>query len=72
MGGPVATASTMIDEPLLIGVREAARALGLGRDSAYRLVRERRLRSVRVGRRVLIPRSECEAFVRREADRDTS
>jgi excisionase family DNA binding protein len=54
-------------EPLLLSVRDASRALGLGRDATYRLVREGRLRSVRVGRRSLVPRSELESFVEREA-----
>lgn len=57
-------------DPLLLGVREAARRLGLGRDAAYSLVREGRLRSVRVGRRVLIPRVELEAFLAREMARE--
>jgi excisionase family DNA binding protein len=51
---------------LLLGVRDAARELGLGRDMTYQLVREGRLRSVRVGRRVLVPRSELAAFCERE------
>jgi excisionase family DNA binding protein len=56
-----------VTEPLLVSVRDAARHLGIGRDTAYQLVREGRLRSVHVaGRRVLIPRSELEDFVRRE------
>lgn len=55
-------------EPLLVGVRDAARELGIGRDAAYQLVREGRLRVVRVGeRRLLIPRAELAEFVRREA-----
>ena len=54
--------------PLLVGVREAARELGIGRDSAYALVREGRLRHVSLGRRVLIPRTELEAFVQRELE----
>lgn len=53
---------------LLVSVRDAARELGIGRDSAYALVREGRLRSISVGRRILIPRTELEAFVEREAD----
>jgi len=57
----------MTEPPLLVGVREAARVLGLGRDTAYQLVREGRLRAVRVGRRVLVPRAELEAFIAREA-----
>jgi len=54
-------------EPLLVSVREAARVLGLGRDTAYQLVREGRLRAVHVSRRLLIPRVELERFVAREA-----
>lgn len=55
-------------ESLLVGVRDAAHELGVGRDTAYQLVREGRLRAVRVGRRrLLIPRTELAAFVEREA-----
>lgn len=53
-------------DPLLVGVREAAQHLGIGRDTCYALVREGRLRSVSISRRVLIPRSELVAFVARE------
>jgi excisionase family DNA binding protein len=51
---------------LLRSVREAARELGIGRDSAYQLVRTGRLRSITVGRRRLIPSSELQAFIARE------
>jgi excisionase family DNA binding protein len=56
-----------VSEPLVVSVREGARRLGLGRDTAYRLVREGRLRSLSVGRKILIPVRELEAFVEREA-----
>jgi excisionase family DNA binding protein len=56
----------MTGEPLLLGVRAAAGILGTGRDATYQLVHEHRIRSVRVGRRLLIPRAELEAFVERE------
>jgi excisionase family DNA binding protein len=56
-----------VTEPLLLGVRDAARELGIGRDSAYQLIREGRLRAVHISRRVLIPRSELAAFVERES-----
>jgi excisionase family DNA binding protein len=59
-------------EPLLLPVRDAARELGIGRDSAYALVREGRLRHVSIGRRILIPKSELGAFVARETDREAS
>ncbi len=38
----------------------------IGRSSFYRMLRDGRIRSIRVGRRILIPVSEAEAFVRRE------
>jgi len=52
---------------LTVNVHEAARLIGCGRDAAYALVREGRLRSIRIGRRVLIPRTEIEAFIERES-----
>jgi len=55
-------------EPLLMSVREWARAEGVGRDTAYQLVREGRLRAVFLNRRILIPRSELEDFPRRETE----
>lgn len=53
--------------PLLLSVRDAARQLGIGRDTCYELVRCGRLRSVAIGRRRLIPFRELEAFAEREA-----
>lgn len=48
---------------LLVSVREAARLLGIGRDTAYGLIREGRLPAVRIGRRVLVPRAALEPWV---------
>ncbi len=58
------------EQPILVSVRNASATLGIGRDSCYELVRAGRLRHVAVGRRLLIPRSELEAFVERETTRD--
>jgi excisionase family DNA binding protein len=55
-----------VTERLLVSVREAARRLGIGRDAAYDLVRQGRLRSIAVGRKRLVPVVELEAFVERE------
>jgi excisionase family DNA binding protein len=57
-----------VTEPLLISVREAATRLGIGRDLAYKLVAEGRLRSLSLGRRVLVPVVELERFVASETD----
>jgi excisionase family DNA binding protein len=48
---------------LLIGVREAARLLGIGRDTAYTLIREGRLPAIHIGRRVLVPRAALERWI---------
>jgi len=58
---------TAPEQSLTVGVREASRVIGIGRDACYDLVREGRLRSISIGRSIRIPRSELEAFVRREA-----
>ena len=42
---------------------DAALVLGLGRTTTYALIREGRLRSIKVGRRRLIPASEIERFL---------
>jgi excisionase family DNA binding protein len=53
-------------EPLLVGVRQAATIAGTGRDAVYELVRSGAVRSIQIGRRHLIPRTELEAWIARE------
>jgi excisionase family DNA binding protein len=40
----------------LLRVEDAARLLNIGRSTTYDLIRTRRLRSVKIGRRRLVPR----------------
>ena len=55
-------------EALLLKPQEAFRRIGGGRDAGYALIRGGRIRVVRLGeRRILVPASECEAFIEREA-----
>jgi excisionase family DNA binding protein len=62
----------MSEPPLLLTVREAAAILGTGRDATYGLVRSGRIRSIPVGRKRLIPRSELERFIEREIGGETN
>lgn len=39
----------------------------IGRNSIYALIRSNRIKHIRVGRKILIPRSEVVEFARREA-----
>ena len=50
-------------EQLLFSVPQAAQALDLGTTYTRGLIRTNALRSVRVGRRVLVTRADLEAFV---------
>lgn len=54
------------DKRITLNADEVAKLLGLGRNTTYTLLRSGRLRSVRVGRRLVIPRSEIDAFLARE------
>ncbi len=48
------------DTPLLLAVPDAARLLGIGTTFAWELVRAGDLPSVKLGRRVLVPRAALE------------
>jgi excisionase family DNA binding protein len=57
-----------VPEPLLVGPRDAAEIVGIGRDRMYRLVADGVIRSVALGRKRLIPRQELEAWIARELE----
>lgn len=42
--------------PDVLAVEQMAHALGIGINSAYRLVKERKIGCVRVGKKILIPK----------------
>ena len=52
-----------MNEDVLLSVEEAGRALGTGTRFPRRLIAERRIRFVRVGRHVRIPRSALDEFI---------
>jgi excisionase family DNA binding protein len=56
--------------PLVLTIREAATALRLGRGSVYELVRQGRIPSVRLGRRIVVPRAALEAMLRQGCERE--
>lgn len=53
----------MTDTPLLIGIPEAAKRLGIGRSKLYELIKAREINLVRIGSRALIPMATLNAFV---------
>ena len=44
-------------------VRDAAKVLGLGRNATYDLVKARKIRSLELGKRILIPIREVERLL---------
>jgi len=54
-------------ERLAVRVEEAAEILGIGRSMLFLLLKEGRLKSVKIGKRRLIPLLELEAFLLRQS-----
>ena len=51
------------EERLTYSVEEAARALGISINSAYDAIRQKAIPSIRIGRRILIPRAALNAVL---------
>ncbi|WP_425485436.1 helix-turn-helix domain-containing protein [Chthonobacter rhizosphaerae] len=60
-----ASMTRQTDRPLSYRIDSACRALGVGRTKLYALIGAGEIRPIRIGRRVLIPRSELETLLRR-------
>jgi len=43
--------------PMAMSPRDAARAIGISRSTLYRLIQQGRVRTVKIGRRTLVPTS---------------
>ena len=52
------------DLPLTLSVRELMPILSIGRNTAYELVHSGQIRSVRIGRRICIPKAEVLRFLK--------
>lgn len=51
-------------EKLAFNVEETYRALGIGRDLAYKMCRTGQIPTIRLSRRILVPRAALEALLR--------
>lgn len=51
-------------QPLTLSPREFARTLGVGRDSTYRAIRAGKIKVIKPGRAIRIPRTELERVLR--------
>ena len=51
------------DLPLALRVEELMPILGIGRNTAYELVRSGQIRSIRVGRKIRVPKDAVAAFL---------
>ncbi len=55
-------------KPILVGITEAAKMLGLGRSSIYRMINDGTLDPVRLGGRVMIRIADIERLVERATE----
>lgn len=55
VGGRAAYLDMRTDHPLTLTVEQAAQVLGVGRSTAYELVRSGELKSIRLRRRIVVP-----------------
>jgi excisionase family DNA binding protein len=60
-----ASKAVPLNERLALSIEEAGALLGISRDLAYDLVARRELPSVRLGRRLVVPRRALEAALSR-------
>ncbi len=51
--------------PRAVSISEAARSLGVSRTTFYRILTRKEIKSVRTGRRILIPVRELDRFLDR-------
>jgi excisionase family DNA binding protein len=58
--------SSMAAEKLAYSPQEAAMTLGLCLNTVYKLIKNKRLKSVKLDRKILIARTEIERFLRPE------
>lgn len=54
--------------PLAHTVPEACRRLGVSRSTIYELIKQREIRSFKVGKRTLVPDADLRAFVERRLE----
>jgi excisionase family DNA binding protein len=56
----------MINTPMAMSPRDAARAIGISRSTLYRLIKQGRIRTVKLGRRTLVPTSALAELISEE------
>ena len=61
-----------MSEKLTLSVEEAGKLLGVSRQTAYNLIHRADFPVLRIGKRVLIPRKQLEAWMDRQVNGDDS
>jgi len=56
------------DLPLTLRVEDLMPILGIGRNTAYELVRSGQIRSIRIGRKIRIPKAAVLEFLNRDSN----
>ena len=56
------------DLPLTLRVEDLMPILGIGRNTAYELVRSGQIKSIRIGRQIRVPKDAVEHFLKQNRD----
>ncbi len=59
----MASETVLAAEPLAVSVDEAARRLGVGRTLLYDLIRQKKVRAVKLGTRTVVPATEIARLI---------
>lgn len=55
--------TSVIDLPMTLKVEDLMPILGIGRNTAYALIRSKQIRSIRIGRKICIPKDALLQFL---------
>jgi excisionase family DNA binding protein len=62
----------MESKPILVSVVEVARMLSIGRTAAWELVRQQKIKSVKIGRTRRMPIAAIQEYIERLTDEDAA
>jgi len=64
--------TTMVTQPVLVTVDQVAKMLSIGRTAAWELVRQGKIKSIKIGRTRRVPIAAIQEYIERLMDEDAA